>query len=69
MQASTTSLHTVENVKKTTIETKDISKSSQELSTDFQEDPFKNYRYEDPFMIEDPFNDERAKVEKGKLTK
>lgn len=34
-------------------------------AADFQEDPFKNYRYEDPFMIsvdfqEDPFKDENA---------
>jgi hypothetical protein len=38
-------------------------------STDFKEDPFSNYRYEDPFMIEDPFQDEQeapAAVFKGK---
>lgn len=65
MQASTTSLHTVESVN---VDTKNTSKSTQELSTDFQEDPFKNYRYEDPFLIEDPFKDENGnqKVEKGK---
>lgn len=34
--------------------------------TDFQEDPFKNYRYEDPFLIEDPFNDENANPTKSK---
>lgn len=65
MQASTTSLHTVES-EKTIIETKSTSKSTQELSTDFQEDPFKNYRYEDPFMIEDPFKDENGNP-KGKI--
>ena len=68
-QASSTSLHSVESVKATvkTSETKNVSKS-QDLSTDFQEDPFKNYRYEDPFMIEDPFKDENGneKAEKGK---
>lgn len=26
--------------------------------SDFAEDPFKDYRYEDPFNIEDPFADE-----------
>lgn len=40
------------------------SKSAQELAGDFQEDPFKNYRYEDPFLIEDPFKDENGN-EKG----
>lgn len=25
---------------------------------DFKDDPFKNYRYEDPFNIKDPFEDE-----------
>lgn len=29
-------------------------------ASDFQEDPFKNYRYEDPFMISDPFQEEAA---------
>lgn len=72
MQASTSSLHTVESDKvNVPLESKSVSKSSQELdvSTDFQEDPFKNYRYEDPFMIEDPFKDENGnqKEEKGKL--
>ena len=43
--------------------------SKGDLSKDFQEDPFQNYRYEDPFMIKDPFHDENANenVEKGKL--
>lgn len=26
--------------------------------TDFKDDPFKNYRYEDPFNIKDPFDDD-----------
>lgn len=30
------------------------------MATDFKEDPFKNYRYEDTFLIEDPFQDENA---------
>lgn len=34
-----------------------------EPSSDFNEDPFKNYRYEDPFMISDPFHDEEAPVD------
>lgn len=42
-----------------------ISNSTQELASDFQEDPFKNYRYEDPFLIEDPFQDENGN-KKGK---
>lgn len=25
---------------------------------DFKDDPFKNYRYEDPFNIKDPFEDD-----------
>lgn len=29
-----------------------------EPAGDFNEDPFKNYRYEDPFLISDPFQDE-----------
>ncbi|XP_032591347.1 epidermal growth factor receptor substrate 15-like 1 isoform X3 [Drosophila grimshawi] len=28
--------------------------------TDFKDDPFKDYRYEDPFNIKDPFSDEDA---------
>lgn len=28
--------------------------------TDFAEDPFKDYRYEDPFSIQDPFADETS---------
>lgn len=31
-----------------------------EPTGDFNEDPFKNYRYEDPFMIADPFHDEEV---------
>lgn len=46
---------------------KDVSMTS-EPASDFNEDPFKNYRYEDPFMISDPFQDEEppADVFKGK---
>lgn len=29
-----------------------------EQASDFKEDPFQNYRYEDPFLISDPFQDE-----------
>lgn len=29
-----------------------------EPAADFKEDPFKNFRYEDPFLISDPFQDE-----------
>lgn len=36
-----------------------------ETAADFSEDPFKNYRYEDPFLISDPFQEEKEK-EKGK---
>lgn len=32
--------------------------NTSEATGDFNEDPFKNYRYEDPFMIADPFQDE-----------
>lgn len=63
LQASSSSLHNAESEKasvSSVIEAKAASKSAQELSTDFQEDPFKNYRYEDPFMIEDPFKDENG---------
>lgn len=28
---------------------------------DFSEDPFKDYRYEDPFAIQDPFDDNAGK--------
>lgn len=35
-----------------------------ETAADFSEDPFKNYRYEDPFLISDPFQEEKEK-EKG----
>lgn len=38
---------------------KDVSMTS-EPASDFNEDPFKNYRYEDPFMISDPFQDEET---------
>ncbi|CAO1410912.1 unnamed protein product [Diamesa tonsa] len=32
-----------------------------ETAADFSEDPFKNYRYEDPFLISDPFQEEKEK--------
>jgi hypothetical protein len=35
-----------------------LATSNVSVATDFQEDPFKDYRYEDVFSIEDPFNDE-----------
>lgn len=40
-----------------------------ETAKDFNEDPFKNYRYEDPFLISDPFQEEEAPaaVVKGKI--
>ncbi|XP_016974337.1 epidermal growth factor receptor substrate 15-like 1 isoform X4 [Drosophila rhopaloa] len=31
--------------------------------TDFKDDPFKDYRYEDPFSIKDPFADDEEEVE------
>lgn len=34
--------------------------SASESGTDFKEDPFQNYRYEDPFLISDPFIDEEV---------
>lgn len=34
--------------------------AANDTASDFNEDPFKNYRYEDPFMIADPFQDEEA---------
>lgn len=37
-----------------------------ETAADFSEDPFKNYRYEDPFLISDPFQEEKEK-EKGEF--
>lgn len=41
----------------------DHSKSTNmnyETASDFKEDPFQNYRYEDPFLISDPFPEEEA---------
>ncbi|CRK98478.1 CLUMA_CG011835, isoform A, partial [Clunio marinus] len=32
------------------------------VASDFKEDPFQNYRYEDPFLISDPFQDEEVVV-------
>jgi hypothetical protein len=37
-----------------------IDDASSTTASDFQEDPFKNYRYEDPFLIEDPFKDQNG---------
>jgi hypothetical protein len=43
-----------------------VSKSSETVwkseverttASDFKEDPFQNYRYEDPFLISDPFTE------------
>lgn len=34
--------------------------------TDFVEDPFKDYRYEDPFNIDDPFADTQGKEKNEK---
>lgn len=43
----------------TPFETKTTSRvAAIEPAGDFDEDPFKNYRYEDPFLISDPFQDE-----------
>ncbi|KAH8400918.1 hypothetical protein KR009_001799 [Drosophila setifemur] len=33
--------------------------------TDFKDDPFKDYRYEDPFSIKDPFADDEEEEPKG----
>lgn len=46
-----------ENIKFSSLKADD---SNTTVATDFKEDPFKNYRYEDPFLIEDPFNDENG---------
>lgn len=42
-----------------------VPAATMETAADFSEDPFKNYRYEDPFLISDPFQEEKEK-EKGK---
>lgn len=34
--------------------------------SDFAEDPFKDYRYEDPFSIQDPFADSEGNLSKKK---
>ena len=44
-----------ENIKNSSVTTDDANTTT---ASDFQEDPFKNYRYEDPFLIEDPFNND-----------
>lgn len=38
----------------------EMKPAAPETGTDFKEDPFQNYRYEDPFLISDPFQDEEA---------
>lgn len=40
-----------------------------EPAGDFNEDPFKNYRYEDPYLIEDPFQDVAASSPAPAVTK
>lgn len=40
-----------------------------EPAGDFNEDPFKNYRYEDPFLISDPFQDEPTSSPAPAVTK
>lgn len=42
----------------TTSPTKNAFKD--EGAKDFQEDPFENYRYEDLFLIDDPFKDDNG---------
>lgn len=37
-------------------------------TSDFADDPFKNYRYEDVFNIEDPFAEDEV-ADKGKYIK
>ncbi|XP_034476411.1 epidermal growth factor receptor substrate 15-like 1 isoform X2 [Drosophila innubila] len=37
--------------------------------TDFKDDPFKDYRYEDPFNIKDPFADDNEESETGRSSK
>ncbi|KAM8711783.1 hypothetical protein ACLKA7_012312 [Drosophila subpalustris] len=37
--------------------------------TDFKDDPFKDYRYEDPFNIKDPFADDNESSETGRSSK
>jgi len=58
----------MENIKITSVKTDDASSTT---ASDFQEDPFKNYRYEDPFLIEDPFKDQNGNAkaaETGKIS-
>ena len=45
-------------------EIKNLSITSEPIvaASDFKEDPFQNYRYEDPFLISDPFQDEAPPV-------
>lgn len=42
------------------METPKMNTTANESGSDFKEDPFQNYRYEDPFMISDPFQDEET---------
>lgn len=59
----------MENIKITSVNTDDVSSTT---ASDFQEDPFKNYRYEDPFLIEDPFKDQNGNAkaaEPGKISR
>lgn len=39
-----------------------VNKQNSGLS-DFAEDPFKDYRYEDPFSIQDPFADNQGNLQ------
>ncbi|KAG5681401.1 hypothetical protein PVAND_010840 [Polypedilum vanderplanki] len=51
LKASTVSLSSSSNT---------LNEAQKSKMEDFNEDPFKNYRYEDPFLIEDPFKDENG---------
>lgn len=54
-----------ENLKSASVKAEDGNTTT---ASDFQEDPFKNYRYEDPFLIEDPFKDENGNQQKANET-
>lgn len=47
----------------------EASKTAAEAGSDFKEDPFQNYRYEDPFLISDPFQDDEVVVEPPEVPK
>lgn len=49
-----------------TSSTSDTNSGGGNPSTDFSDDPFKNYRYEDVFNIEDPFSEESVTI-KGEI--